>query len=362
MRVLMTADSVGGVWSYTVAVAGDLADRGTEVVVAVMGGPLTPGQRAEMQHRNVTLLERPLRLEWMPDAWRDIATAGRWLLELERRYQPDVVHVNGYAVAACRFQAPVVVVAHSCVLSWFAAVRQAAPPPEWRRYEQCVRAGLGNARVVVAPTRSMALSIVYHYAPPSAVLVIRNGVDADRYAPGRKQCYVLTAGRLWDDAKNVQTVAAAAGQVPWPIFAAGAGSATDGLIGLGQLSGTALADWMARAAIYVAPALYEPFGLSVLEAALSGCALVLGDIPSMRELWNGAAEFVDPRDAAALAARIAVLAADDARRTSLQAAARQRGERFSRAEMVDAYAALYQRIAEVPRPAWLTIGGGACAS
>ncbi len=31
------------------------------------------------------------------------------------------------------------------------------------------------------------------------------------------------------------------------------------------------------------PARYEPFGLSVLEAALSGCALVLGDIPSLRE-------------------------------------------------------------------------------
>ena len=33
---------------------------------------------------------------------------------------------------------------------------------------------------------------------------------------------------------------------------------------------------LSAASVYVLPAKYEPFGLSVLEAALSGCALVLG--------------------------------------------------------------------------------------
>ena len=49
---------------------------------------------------------------------------------------------------------------------------------------------------------------------------------------------------------------------------------------------------MGRAAIYALPARYEPFGLSILEAALSGCALVIGDIPSLREIWADAALFV----------------------------------------------------------------------
>ena len=43
------------------------------------------------------------------------------------------------------------------------------------------------------------------------------------------------------------------------------------------------------------------FGLSALEAALSGCALVLGDIPSLREVWGDAALFVAPDDTDALA-------------------------------------------------------------
>jgi glycogen synthase len=59
------------------------------------------------------------------------------------------------------------------------------------------------------------------------------------------------------------------------------------------------ADWYARASIYALPARYEPFGLSALEAALSGCALILGDIPSLREVWLEAAPYVSPDDESA---------------------------------------------------------------
>ena len=59
--------------------------------------------------------------------------------------------------------------------------------------------------------------------------------------------------------------------------------------------------WMRRATVYVAPSRYEPFGLAPLEAALAGCALVLSDIATFRELWDGCAEFFAPGDPAALA-------------------------------------------------------------
>ena len=55
---------------------------------------------------------------------------------------------------------------------------------------------------------------------------------------------------------------------------------------LGKLPAAEMKLWFAHAAIYCLPARYEPFGLSVLEAGLSGCALVLGDIPSLREIWR----------------------------------------------------------------------------
>jgi glycosyltransferase involved in cell wall biosynthesis len=63
---------------------------------------------------------------------------------------------------------------------------------------------------------------------------------------------------------------------------------------LGELSQAKLRQWLAASAIYAAPARYEPFGLTPLEAALSGCALVLGDIESLREVWDDAALYVLP--------------------------------------------------------------------
>src|SRR5947199_312178 len=76
-----------------------------------------------------------------------------------------------------------------------------------------------------------------------------------------------------------------------------------------------------RAAIFASPALYEPFGLTVLEAAAAGCALVLSDIPSFRELWSGAAVFVDPADSESLHRALRDLSADDHQRVGLQRAA-----------------------------------------
>jgi glycosyltransferase involved in cell wall biosynthesis len=163
---------------------------------------------------------------------------------------------------------------------------------------------------------------------------------------------VLTAGRLWDPAKNAAALGRVASQVPWPILAAGAmardGSPVDpalqDLVGLGVLPADAMADAYQRAAIYALPALYEPFGLSVLEAALAGCALVLGDIPTLRELWQDAAVFVDPRNDRALAATLQALIADPPRRLQLAARAIRRARTFRADQMVERYVDLYQRL------------------
>ena len=103
----------------------------------------------------------------------------------------------------------------------------------------------------------------------------------------------------------------------------------------------ALIPWFARASIFVLPARYEPFGLSALEAALAGCALVLGDIPSLREIWRDAALFVAPDDAGALAEALQALIRDPARRSDLAARAHARGLLYSPRRMAEGYLAAY---------------------
>jgi glycosyltransferase involved in cell wall biosynthesis len=65
---------------------------------------------------------------------------------------------------------------------------------------------------------------------------------------------------------------------------------------LGFLDHIELCDWLRRARVYISAARYDPFGLLPLQAALNGCALVLSDIPSYRELWDGVAHFFRPDD------------------------------------------------------------------
>ena len=98
------------------------------------------------------------------------------------------------------------------------------------------------------------------------------------------------------------------------------------------------------AAVYVLPARYEPFGLSVLEAAHSGCALVLGDIPSLREIWGDAAVFVPPDDTDALADAVTALIEAPERRDKLADAAWERALRFTPLRMAEDYLEAYRSI------------------
>jgi glycogen synthase len=122
---------------------------------------------------------------------------------------------------------------------------------------------------------------------------------------------------------------------------------------LGLLPAEGVADWLSRASIYALPARYEPFGLSALEAALSGCALVLGEIPSLREVWGDAALYVDPADHGALAATLNALSANSARCAELGAAAYAQAQRYRPANMGQGYWQLYSLLLAdaAPQPA-----------
>src|SRR5690606_33581318 len=169
---------------------------------------------------------------------------------------------------------------------------------------------------------------------------IANGRSRMGSARAQREPLVLAAGRLWDEGKNIAALTAVAPRLPWPVFIAGADRHPDGgrieqpnVRLLGQLPSDALASWFARAAIYALPARYEPFGLSALEAALGGCALVLGDIPSLREVWGDCAVFVPPEDHDALEASLRRLMDDDALRRAYAARAAERASRYTPASM-----------------------------
>lgn len=357
MKVLMGADTLGGVFIYAAELVAALRARDVEVSLATFGRPMSDGQRAMLQAARVSSWhESTLRLEWMADPWRDLGAAQQWLLDLEQREAPDLIHLNSYAHGAAQFSAPVVLAGHSCVLSWWQAVHGVAAPPQWDRYRRAVRAGIARADAVVAPSEWMLAQLRRYYGPlPPASRTIVNGISPSAVPTIDPEVpLVLAAGRMWDAAKNLQAIVRAAGvmRARGEIAVAGelggatprAGGTTVWIRVLGQLDPQQLKGWRARATVFAAPARYEPFGLAILEAARDRCALVLGDIASLRELWDDCAVYVPPEDPQALASALDALLEKPARAMALAAAAHKHSLRYTTVAMADRYLSLYREL------------------
>jgi glycosyltransferase involved in cell wall biosynthesis len=350
-HVLMTADTVSGVWNYSMELARVLAGFEIKVSLATLGTRVTPTQRAEAKAiPNLDLYESSFKLEWMPEPWDEVRISGDWLLNLEDLLKPDIVHLNGYCHGALDWKSPTVVVCHSCVLSWWQAVRYERAPLEWICYEDEVRDGLRHAGAVVAPTEAMLGEIERIYGEMPKGRVIYNARDGEDFMPLAKEPFVLTVGRLWDEAKNISALDAVACEVEWPIYAAGESAREtiecthENIIGLGKLLKDDMAIWLGKASIYALPARYEPFGLSVLEAALAGCALVLGDIPSLREVWGDSALYIDPKNNDALRNTLNSLIGSPREVEALGEKARQRAQFYNPKRMGCDYLELYEEL------------------
>jgi glycosyltransferase involved in cell wall biosynthesis len=349
----MTADAVGGVWSYAAELVSALAGRGCEIHLVTMGPP--PPAEKLLARAGITLEVTDLALEWLDPAGADVARACGRLAAIARRFKPDIVHVNGYREALVEWNAPVLIAAHSCVRSWWQSCRGGDPVgAEWQTYVRVVTAAF-EAAPWVAPTYAFRDQIAALYSPNRPGHAIWNGIALAQPAEA-KEPFILAAGRIWDEAKNITVLDCAACCLEWPIKVAGpvamAGDPETRMSPhferLGVLPHGELQAMMRRAAIFASPARYEPFGLAVLEAARAGCALVLGDIPTFRELWNGAALFAEPGDAKGFQAILHRLCRDDGLRCRLGEAAARRSRLYSVAAMAKSYLEAYHALCSPP--------------
>jgi glycosyltransferase involved in cell wall biosynthesis len=347
-RVLLTTDAVGGVWRYTLDLAHGLTALGVACEIAVLGPSPSSAQSADAAA--FALHDTGAALDWTAPDETALSDAAAAVLDLARTRGVDVLHLHTPALA--RFSdVPTVAVAHSCVATWWRAVHDGALPDDlaWRR--AAVARGLRAADAVIAPTAAFAAALEAEYAPGRPILAVHNGIAPREPAPWPRTRAVLAAGRLWDEGKNVEILDAAAPLLDAPVLAAGSLAAPHGgqfaplgLTPLGELSAAALATRMEQTQLFASPARYEPFGLAVLEAASAGCALVLGDIPTARELWDGAAVFVDPLDLAAWVTTLQRLLDDPVLCARLGAVAASRAGRYTRATTARATMDVYRTV------------------
>jgi glycosyltransferase involved in cell wall biosynthesis len=353
LRVLATADALGSAWPYSLDLARGLSRLGIETMLAVTGPSLSPAQVAAASAiEGLELVETGLPLNGHADSGASLRVAGEEIAALAAAEGADIVQLNTPALAAgARFGVPVVAGQHRCAATWWEAVHGGAPPSDIAWRTKLVRAGLHAADIVVTPSSAFAAATQRIYGLPEMPRTVHYGrspLPVPLHAP---HDFVFTAGRLWDEGKNLDMLDAAARRVPVPVRAAGPlagpnGAAVlfDNIDCVGDLGEEELASWLSARPVFVSAALYEPFGLAVLEAASAGCPLILSDIPAFRELWQEVAIFVPPRDEEGFTRAIANLVGDDFERAVLGHAAKEHARLYTPDAIAAQMAAIYRSL------------------
>lgn len=360
MHILVTADTLGGVWTYTRELVTGLVRRGEQVTLVSFGDIPTSEQTRWIEELpNLDYRPTAFKLEWMLDSEADMLASSQYLEALVQETKPDILHFSQFYYGALKCDVPRVVVAHSDVVSWWMAVHSKTPPEsEWLHwYRQTVARGLSQATTVVAPSQWMLEQVEFHYGKLPASKVIHNGRTASLFNPDAvKHENIVTLGRLWDGGKNVSLLLR--NEMPLPVhiigtdrhpefdsraFAAEEISANVHLEP--KQDETQIVETLAHAGIYAATSQYEPFGLAPVEAALSRCAIVASDIPSFRELWNESAIFFRNNDPESLLRAVERLQRDPSlRRLEGNLAYSHACKFFTADRMVERYLSLYDTL------------------
>jgi glycosyltransferase involved in cell wall biosynthesis len=299
----------------------------------------------------------------MEVAERDIEDSRRYLELLIDEVQPDVLHFSQYCYGDLETSIPKIVVAHSDIVSWWVAVHGREPDdtPSMRNYRRIVSDGLRGADLIVAPSKWMLEQVSKYYFQPAAEQVIYNGRTPRLFdSQSAKEDAVLSVGRVWDPAKNISLLLER--EESFPVWVVGweqepgrEHQSSNRVLPknvklLGPKSQDELRALYEHAAIYAGTSCYEPFGLAPLEAALSGCALVLSDNPVFHELWGESGVFFKNQDAEDLARTINELRINPELRREYAGRAKETAcSKFTSARMVAEYEQAYEHVAATAR-------------
>lgn len=281
----------------------------------------------------------------------------------------DVVHVHDWygvlPALALRARQPVRVVmtAHLPLRFGFTYANHPIPVQEKTRLEAL---GFRIADRVIAPSRYIASLLEREYDVPADKLsVVPNGVDVDAFrvtsecAPGT----LLSVSRLSDQkgleyqvellkrlrARKLDARLRIAGDGPERSrieSRARSLGVEDHVELLGYVPHADLPALYASASVFVSTSVYEPFGLTTLEAMAAGTPVVVSGLGGASDfVRDGVDGFVrHPQALAAFAQAVASVLEDAALRRRLGESARQRAEQFSWNRVASANRAVYAEL------------------
>lgn len=337
-------------------------DSGIGTYVAELLRAMAPLQRDfhlvvyEDASNPVPGLER-LPLERVQVAAKKYSPGGLYAMSRRcREDRLDVYHSPFYPVplnAPC----PVVVTIHDLIPFLF-------PVAAWPK-QQVVKAGYRRAarvaREIITVSQHTAQDVrrILKVAP-GKITAIHNAYSQAEFRPegnntevellhqkyGLNQPYVLAASAHNWRTKNLESALRAlqrAGQISGVNFQTAVYGPEDGLdaaggetnwpqlnvVRTGHVSAAGLAMLFRHAALFIMPALYEGFGLPVLEAMACGCPVITSNGGSLAEVAGEGAQVFAPRDVDGMAAAAAALLKSSQMRDRWRSAGLRRASDFS---------------------------------
>jgi len=195
--------------------------------------------------------------------------------------------------------------------------------------------------------------IVYNACPDEIqAMEIESARQLLRDQLGIEGPYLLTVGTRWPR-KNLNLAIAAVDALPVSVAPrlvvtgkAGWGEerASTRATATGYVDNQVLCALYSAASLYLAPARYEGFGITLLEAFRAGCPVLASDIPAHREVGGDAAVYAGDNAAAAWQSAIAELMSDEHRRQQLVTAGRSRESNFSWIDAARQTEAVYREL------------------
>ena len=238
---------------------------------------------------------------------QDLAWYGDGLARAARRAGADVLHCPTFRAPLRGARLPVVATVHD-----LAVLREPGWFPAWSRTygRHLMPRAIRLADRVVCVSQATARDVSGLLGVPDGRLrVVPNGIDAVFSEPAGPPPvdgpYILFVGTP-EPRKNLERLAAAVSILhgegrPERLVLAGADGwggvelpRGDRVVPPGASPTPTLRDLYAHASCVAYPSLWEGFGLVAGEALATGCPVVCSDIPALREVAGGDAEYCDP--------------------------------------------------------------------
>jgi len=350
------SDHFPGVGTYAFRLLEELLAIPSETRFTVIWNPRLPNDRFDLGS-----IRRHARVTWVEREGLTLDLAGQWRLGRELRRLRPSLHYSPFYLMPLSGGCPVILTLHDVL-----PLRH--PDTHSRRARLAFRLavwGAEHARRIVTMSE-FSRDEIRALTGIRRVVVARPGASPVREGGARPirvpdVPFALVVG-INKPHKNLETLAAAwsrLGPDP-PLLLVGAGPEDGrypglagladqhraaGVLTLGRVSEEDLA-WLYRhATLLLFPTTYEGFGSPLAEALAYGTPAVVADIPPLREIGDGAAAFVTPRDPEAWATAVVDLGADEGRRTAMRVASLKRAAALTYGRTAETVLGLLEQVA-----------------